>query len=454
MLSRKTERQKDRKTAWAHCPSANGFAIVSATVLLGIMLVFGLALLDYSLSSRRAGRGLQDSLSAEQIAEAGVNKAIYCLNASVGTNCGGTYGTGYAGETAVSYGGGTFTTTLAASGADKDITAVGTAGGGRTFTIKVMATSVPPTDSPDFSYALQSGGGGAHMENNSQISGTIYSNGDIDCQTTQARITGDAYSSKANGLIDSCDVDYHAHADRILDANVDGDAYYKNNPADIAGTTVDGTKYPNSTTPAVAPMPDLNLQFWRDSAEAGGIITGNHSPADNSTLGPVRITGDLIMNNNVDVTVNGPIWVNGNITTGNNSSFTLASSFGAFSTVILADNQTDMANKGKIDITNNTGIYGTGNPSSHILFASTNTSTNDAAPALSVANNASGAVFYAINGTLRLQSNSGAKSLAGYRLFIDQNAVVTYVESEFTGQFSNSPAGVWRVKEGTWRQAL
>lgn len=431
----------------------DGFALVSVALLLAIVLVFGLSLLDYALSSRRASRALQESLSAEQIAEAGANKAIYCLNASVGTNCGGTYGTGFAGETNVAYGTGRFTTTIAVTGAERDITSVGTAAGGSTFTLKVGATTIPPTDSPGFSYALQSGEGGAHMENNSSIQGTIYSNGDIDCQSINAIIAGDAYSSKVGGKVESCRTNFHTHADKILNGSVGGNAYYLNDPADIAGTTVGGAKYSGSTTPNFATMPILDLQFWRDSAEAGGTHVGDYSPADNSTIGPLKITGDLIMNNNVDVTLNGPLWVMGNILTGNNSSFTLASGFGGLSTTILADDPSDMVNHGKIDITNNTGIYGTGNPTSHILFASTNNSTSDTSPALSVANNASGAVFYAINGTLRLQNNSGAKSLAGYRLFIDQNAVITYVMSDFTGQFSNSPAGIWRIKEGTWRQA-
>jgi hypothetical protein len=53
---------------------------------------------------------------------------------------------------------------------------------------------------------------------------------------------------------------------------------------------------------------------------------------------------------------------------------------------------------------------------------------------------------------LRVANNAGAKSLAGYRLFIDQNSTVTYVASDFAGFFSNSPGGRWRLQEGTWRE--
>jgi len=431
---------------------SRGFATLATTIILGIALAFMIVLVDTSLSGRRAAKIIQGGVTAGQIAEAGIQKALFCLNGTASASCGGSSGTSYAGETNVSFGGGTFTTTFTGSGATRTITATAVSSTGSTRTVTVDLTSIPPTDDPGFSYALQAGAGGAHMENNSQISGTIYSNGDIDCQSTQAIITGDAYSSKANGMVDSCTVNYHAHADRILDSVVDGDAYYAVNPTGIAGSTVNGTEFSGQTTPSVAPMPTVSVENWREWSEEGTIIYGNYSPADNSTLGPAKIVGDLIMNNNVDVTITGPVWVVGNITTGNNSGFHLDSSFGGYSTVVMADDEANQATKGKIDITNNTGITGSGSATSHILFLSTNSSTDDTSPAISVANNAAGAVFYATNGTLRLQNNAGAKSLAGYRLFLDQNAIVTYVESEFGGEFSNSPAGTWRTIEGTWSE--
>lgn len=430
-----------------------GFAVIATTLILSIAFAFAVILLDVVLTGRQAGRSLSETLSAGQAAEAGVHKAIYCLNATAGTNCGGTYGTSYAGEANVAFGGGTFTTTLSGSGTLKTVTSTGYTNAGRKAIIIADLTNVPNEDTPGFSYALQSGAGGAHMENNSTINGTIYSSGDVDCQSTNAVITGDAYSSKVGGKIEKCRTNFHSHADKILDGKVDGNAYYAVDPTDIAGTTVTGTKYSGQATPADAPLPSIDLDFWRDSAEDGGIIYGDYHPADLSDLGPVKIVGDLIMDNNVDITVKGPIWVVGDILTGNNSTFTLDSSFGSYSTAILADDQSDLANSGKIDITNNTGIFGTGDPQSHLLFMTTNTSTVDTAPALSVANNASGAVFYAMSGTLRLQNGAGAKSLAGYRLFIDQNATITYVASDFTGSFSNSPGGTFRLKEGTWREA-
>lgn len=431
--------------------SRPGFATITTTIILGIAFAFAVILIDTVLTGRQAGRSLQETLQANQIAEAGAHKAIFCLNSVDNSKCGGVAGINYPGESNVAFGGGTFTVVVTGSGATKTVTSVGTTFAGRTRTIKADLTSIPPEDTPNFRYALQSGAGGAHMENNAEISGTIYSNGDIICQSTQAEITGDAYSSKTGGKIEKCKVDYHAHADKILNSDVDGDAYYAVDPTDIAGTSVAGTKYSGQTTPATAPMPTLDLDFWRTAAEEGGIIYGDYTPADNSSFGPVKIVGNLIIDQNVDVTLNGPVWVVGDITTFNNSSISLDPAFGAYSTTVLADNPSDPTD-GQVTVVNNTEVSGSGDSRSHILFATTSNKTSDTDPALSVANNASGAVFYAINGTMRLESNGGAKSLAGYRLFLDQNAVVTYVESEFTGTFSSSPGGTWRIMEGTWRE--
>jgi len=431
-------------------PNRRGFSAITAAILITIVLMFGIILVSQVMSTRRASKKLEAALTSTQLAEAGIDKAVFCLNASGGSKCGGTFGTSYVGESNVSLAAGKFTTAISGTGPIRTVTATGTTATGNSQIIAAEITTIPPTDDSSFSYALQSGDGGAHLENNSSIQGTLYTGGDVDCQSTNAVVDGDIYSSKTGGKIDACKVKYHAHADRILNAYVEKNAFYA---SDVGGTTVKGTKYPGSATPAAKDLPSMNLDFWHESAEAGGVLYGNQTPADNSHLGPVKIVGNLVLDQNVDLTIDGPVWVVGDITTLNNSTLTLNSSFGAYSTVILADDPDHRATKGKINIVNNTGIFGSGNPKSHILIATTNTSTSDTSPAMQVANNASGAIFFAVNGTLRLSSNAGAKALAGKRLYLDQNAGVTYLESELgDNQFSNSPGGIWRVKAGTWHE--
>ena len=430
-----------------------GFSALAATLSVALVLSLGLVLISQVLSSRNASKSMEAAFTGTQIAEAGIQKAIYCLNATVGTNCGGSYGATYAGESNVAFNGGKFTTAVSGSGATRTVTATGTTGSGQAKIVAADVTTIPPTDATDFTYALQSGDGGAYLSNNSTVQGTLYTAGDIVCQGTTAVIDGDAYNSASGGKIDSCKVKYYGHADKILNAYITKDAYYKNDPADIAGTTVKGSKFANSSTPTPKDLPAVNLTFWETAAAAGGTIVGDYHPADNSNLGPVKITGDLVLDNNVDVILKGPVWVKGNITTSNNSTITLDPAYGAYSTVILADDPNDRPSRGKVYIENGTGIFGSGNPLSHILIATTNSSTNDEQPAMSIKNNASGAIFFALNGTMRMYNNAGAKSLAGKRLFLEQNASVSYLESEMSdAHFSNSPSATWRLKSGTWHE--
>ncbi|MEA3249215.1 MAG: hypothetical protein U9Q03_02560 [Patescibacteria group bacterium] len=427
-----------------------GFALVTTTVIIAILLLSGISLMNYTVTIRKAGKSVQDEFNAVQLAEAGVQKTIFCLNETVGDNCGGTFGADYVGETGVDLGTGTFTTTLIGTSTIKTVTSVGTTPGGATKTVLAEISAEPDSDGAAFGYALQSGAGGAYLENGASVSGTLYANGDITCQTTGAIIDGDAYVSSSGGMIDDCTVNYDTHADKVIDSVVGGDAYYD---TDISGSTVTGAQYPGSATPDTEELPDIDLAFWHQSAEVGGTITGDYAPADESTLGPKKINGDLIINNNIDVTITGPVWVVGDIITGNGCSFTLDSSFGRYSTAILADDPSDQANIGYIDLTNGTSIYGSGDPKSHLMFITTNTSISSTTPALNVANNASGAVFIATAGMLKLANNAGAKSLSAYQLFVSQNATVTYVESALAdATFANSPGGVWRLGAGGWRQ--
>lgn len=428
-----------------------GFALVSVTIVTAIVITLALLLLNSALMTRKVGKTLEQDFLAVQIAEAGIDKAIFCLNETTGTDCGGSYGLSYTGEADVTLGSGSFTTSVSVSGSSGTITSVGTSPGGRNVTLATSVTTIPSSDDMDFSYALQSGTGGAHLENNSSIEGTIYSNGDINCQGTTAVINGDAYVAKDGGLIDSCTVNFHAYADSILDSDINGDAYYDADPAGINGSTVLGTSYSGQTEPTPETLPTMDLEFWKNSALSGGTYTGEYHPTDNSTIGPLKIDGDLVFDINVDITLMGPLWVTGNIITNNNISITLDPSYAENSTVILADDPENI--KGKISLGANVDIFGSGNPVSHILFASSSTSLDETDPAIDVENNANGAIFYALNGVLRLRNNASAKSLVGARLWLDQNSIVTYIQSDLSGlNFSNSPGGSWRVKKGTWRR--
>ncbi|KPJ84876.1 hypothetical protein AMJ57_05185 [Parcubacteria bacterium SG8_24] len=436
-----------------HYRRSRGFTLFysASLILIIFLMVFGLT--QYLLMTRRGKVTYSTGIGALQAAEAGIQKALYCLNATEGTHCGGTYGINYVGETDVEIESGVFNTTVTGSGTSRQIESTGTTYGGHLVKLVAETTSVPPTDEMSLGYALQSGDGGAYLMNGSVVNGTLYANGDVSCQTTQAVVDGDIYVAKTGGSIDSCQINYQGYADIIINSELGGDAYYRNDPADIAGTTVGGAKYPSSTTPAVEELPTPDLDFWRASAAAGGTISGDYNAADGESLGPVKIDGNLTFTNNATVTVTGPIWVAGNIITGNGTTIALDASFTEYSTVILADDTADPAGGGHVIIDNGTSVQGSGDPQSHIMFISTNQSLDETDAALDVANNSAGAVFLALDGVLRLRNNAGAKSLAAKRLWLDNNAEVTYVESDLADvKFSNSPGNTWSLTDGSWRQ--
>jgi hypothetical protein len=291
------------------------------------------------------------------------------------------------------------------------------------------------------------------LENNAAVTGTVYAGGDIACQSTRAEILGDAYVSAANGRIQGCAVAYDAHADRILDSNIGGDAYYRAHPSELTGSTVAGNLYPGSPRPAAAAMPALDIDFWRNSAAYGGVVYGDHAAADGERIGPKKIEGDLVLGNGVDIVLTGPVWVAGDVITSNNASILVDASFGPYGTTLLADDPADPAGSGKVLIENGVVLAGSGEPTSHLLVISTNTSTSDTSPAISIANTTEGTLFYAPSGSARLRGNASARAVTATRLFIDQNAVVSYDASAIAGaQFSNSPEGVWRMVPGSWRE--
>ncbi|KPJ84875.1 hypothetical protein AMJ57_05180 [Parcubacteria bacterium SG8_24] len=433
---------------------SRGFTMFYTSVLVLVIFLLSLSLIRFTLMTQLSSVSYEYEFGALQAAEAGIQKALFCLNTTEGTNCGGAYSITYTGETDVDFGDNSFTTVVTGSGSLRDIESTGTTSTGRFVKLYAKVSSIPDTDEMALGFALQSGNAGAHLENGATINGTLYANGDVECVSTQAVVDGDIFVAKSGGWIDGCQVNYHAYADIILDCNVNGHAYYRNDPADIAGTTVGGTKYPSSPTPTTEDLPEPDYGFWQTSAEAGGTISGDHTVTDGQSIGPIKVDGNLIFEAGASVTITGPIWAVGDVTTGNGTTLQLDPAYTEYSTVILADDTADPAGGGHITLDNGTSVLGTGDPQSHIMFISTNQSLDETDAALDIANNAAGAVFLAPDGVLRLRNNAGAKSLSAKKLWLDNNAVVTYVESDLADiKFSNSPSAAWGLVGGSWRMA-
>ena len=89
------------------------------------------------------------------------------------------------------------------------------------------------------------------------------------------------------------------------------------------------TSLPDPTQIAM-PISDQNILDWKSEAETGGTYSGSYTVNSTSaSLGPQKITGNLVVENNADLTVTGTLWVEGNMTISNNATVRLSSVYGS-----------------------------------------------------------------------------------------------------------------------------
>lgn len=154
------------------------FAVLIILVVGGFAAVLTGTLLSDSTIVRRT----TFETEARQLAESGIDHAIWCLNHL--TECGGSF----TGE-AVEQGSGAYTTTVEVNGSDRIITSTGRVNG-RERSVRVRASDRAASTGVTFNYGVQVGIGGLTMANSSQITGNVYSNGSI--AGIAGLITGDA----------------------------------------------------------------------------------------------------------------------------------------------------------------------------------------------------------------------------------------------------------------------
>ena len=198
------------------------------------------------------------------------------------------------------------------------------------------------------------------------------------------------------------------------------------------------TSLPDPTQVAM-PISDQNILDWKDEAVAGGTHSGNYTLNDDTgSLGPRKVTGNLTVENNADLTVEGTIWVQGNMIVDNNASVRLSPSYGTSEGVIVVD--------GTITIINNAVFAGSGSPGSYLMTLSTSTSTS----AITLGNNGGSVILYAANGTVNLSNNATAKSLNGKFISLSNNATIIYDSGLANANFVNGPSGGWGIT--SWKE--
>lgn len=395
----------------------SGQIVIIALLFLGIGVLLASTLYGRTANFLRFGGNTLRQEQAINIAEAGVDYAVWQLNETLGT---------FTGPVTVALTDGAFTAQVQEKSPPNPLlkTVVVTAfipdavDPREKQTIKVDVFVNSSSSSISFHYAVQTDEGGVVMANSARINGTIYSNGSISGSGSSS-IGGDAYA-----------VSFITSPDPTVDPGFN--------------------KYPFSSP---QPFPTLDYEIWRTAAASGGVIDCSLTPSEcnisggTKTIGPKKYIGDLVISNQAVVTVNGPIWVTkdafgggGNVTVRNgNTQVNLAEIFGSSGTVWVVDSKVSVEQGAAFNPT-------TSDPKGYILVATTDTSAN----AMSIGQSGANAVFYALEGGAELSQTAHVNSLTANLLTMTQQSTLDYDTGLASTQFTTGPGGSWEIKRGTY----
>jgi hypothetical protein len=437
-----------------------GQLVLLALVFFAVFLTIVSGLVTQVVTYARSERATVAAEQAIMLAEAGIDKAAYQLNAD----------STYSGESNTALGAGTYTITVTnIDGASKWVSATGYVPNSTSPTAKrtVKVKVVKNANYVTFRYGTQAGQGGIIFANNSALEGNLYSNGNI-VGSNGAYITGDTFVANPSGggtgsITSMCIGGVSSGGACLVSGGVTGQAEAHT----VTGTSVTGALYCQSGSsnnkscdtsmpdPTQQPMPvdDANITKWKSDAASGTIINGDYTVSSGSvTLGPTKINGNLTISGNATVTLANTVWVTGNVTfsgTGGGARVKLANTYGAQSGLIIAD--------GLISIGNNVTFQDSGTSGSYIMLLTTSTcdETTTTAPcssknAIDISNNASIVIANAESGTVNFANNASVKEVVGKTIRLKNNVKIQYGSGLPSTLFQSGPGGSWAYAPGTY----
>jgi len=240
----------------------------------------------------------------------------------------------------------------------------------------------PVSTGSSFSYAAQIGDDGLEMHSEATVNGNVYSNGNITGTGSDTIINGDA---TAVGTVSSPD-------------------------PTVTGITTESA--------SSLPMPAFDEQGWKNEANINNDPINNDVTYSSGTnnLGPRKIDGNLSLDNEARLVVQGPIHVTGNLNMNSDSILELDDSFGSNGTVIVVDGDITFNSKSKVEATS-------ANPKGYILFVSMSTSSN----AIQLNSDAIlEAGIYSVNGGIVINSKGDVVSIAGKGVRLNSSAQINF----------------------------
>lgn len=238
----------------------------------------------------------------------------------------------------------------------------------------------------------------------------------------------------------------NVHANTIDRLIIEKEAYYQV----ITNSTVGGSSCPNPNchpgsedpTPKTFPISEANITGWKNEAAAAGSISvptcGSQSP-----WGPGKFSGNLALGNRCVIKVKTPIWVTGDITMGNENRFTLDSSYGSGSGIIVIDGQASMGNENK--------LLGTGQGNSVLVLLTTYDSRINNNSAITIGNEGNSGVFYADKGIIDPGNENNFKEITAWKIKITNESIIDYEIGLASILFTSGPQGGYTLVKGTYQ---
>jgi len=410
------------------------------------------------------------------LAEAGINRALYELNLSPG----------WSGTGEILLGDGSYEVVLiSSSSAQRIFEARGyIPNKANARFIRTMRITLTTGTGASFFYGIQSGRGGFRMENSARVNGSVYSGGNI-TGFNSASITGDAFvsgtstisgmdsiggnarayaisntaiarnASSTTILGSNVTVQGNAYADRLQNCTVSGNAYYQTSISgcSVGGTTYSGVPAPSSLPELPLPISDEQIAQWELDAEAGGVHTSPcpYEISGTAALGPRKINCDLTIRNDANVTIYGTVWVAGDLTIQNKSRVQLASGYGNNNGIIIVDNPANRLTSSRVTLENQATLAGSGASTSAILLISMNSSAAQGGNEIAInpENNSTQAIYYVPYGKLYIQNSSTFYEATAYLIHMINNTIVEYKSGLANANFTSGPTGGWNVKRGS-----
>ncbi len=280
-----------------------------------------------------------------------------------------------------------------------------------------------------FDYGAHAGVGGLVMENNSEIRGNVFSNGNA-FGANHARIT--------NNIIVAAETFHrfriggNAKVRNCSNSQIEGDLFYINNSTcNVSGNTEQIIEI----EPEEFPISEETINNWKEVAENGQLIEGDFYNQNINFLGPAHIEGDLTLDNNSTLKIQGNILVSGDLKIENGAVLELDENiYNELSGLIIIEGKT-IIRPGAI-------VRGSGHEDSYLMVLSLNDSLEEA---VRIDNTTEGGIFYVPYGAVLLNQGIKIVEVTAYKIILKQNAIVEY-ETGLQNLFFSSGAGSgWRI---------